>query len=595
MTPDYRALFDALPTAFLVMTPDLVIVEANAAYLLLLGRTREDLIGRPVFEAFPPAPDHLDEEGRNPLRVSFERARDTGRADPMPLFVYDVADPVTGELVRRSWSLISAPVLADDGTTVLVLQRVEDVTEYIREREQLPRADEDGWRRRAEAVQADLYLRLQELRAAQDAREVASRRLARLGEVALALTAAQTVEDLERIVIGRGLSVLGADGGAVISESESGGWRVTVSASLGEHVQLTYGDLPYDSPQPGVVPARTGRRLLMPTRAAGLAVSELMAQVHADTGRSAWAALPLTVQGETVGSLAVAWTEERVFHPDEVELLETFAAQCAQALQRIRATAAERRSALAARRMSEALQRSLLTQPSIAGPLEVAVRYQPAAQEAQVGGDWYDAFTTVAGATLLVVGDVSGHDRTAAAAMGQVRNLLRGTAYDSDDSPGVLLTRLDAALAGLQVDSLATAVIARVERSAAEGSRGVRQLRWSNAGHPPPMLRLPDGEVVVLGGEHDLMLGVDPGASRGERLVELPPGSTLLLYTDGLVERRAASLSEGIAGLAKTFGVEGWRDPEVLSDLLLATVGPEAEDDVALLALRTTDQRTAPS
>jgi PAS domain S-box-containing protein len=98
---DYEALFAAMPTAYLVITPELVIVEANAAYLSLTGHRREDLVGRPVFEVFPPAPDALDEHGRNPLEESFKRARDTGRPDVMPLTKYDVQDPVTGRMLER--------------------------------------------------------------------------------------------------------------------------------------------------------------------------------------------------------------------------------------------------------------------------------------------------------------------------------------------------------------------------------------------------------------------------------------------------------------------------------------------------------------
>lgn len=599
VTLDFEALFGALPTAYLVMSPDLVIAEANDAYLALVGRTREEILGRPVFEAFPPPADALDADGRNPVQLSFERARDTGTVDPMPLAKYDITDPATGTTVERWWSLISAPVLDADGATVLVLQRTEDVTDYVRERrEQAARHDADeAWRARAEAVEADLFARAQELAAAQDARDVASRRLASLGEVALQLTAAGTVEDLERIVVGRGLQVLGADAGAIVSSHDDGGWRSTLNPALGARAQVTYGALPYDSPLPGPHVARTGQRVLLPTVASGLAFDEAvgasessMADVYRDTGRLGWAFLPLLGREECLGALAVSWVEEHPLRPDEVELLDGFAAQCAQALQRIRATEAERRSATAARRMSEALQRSLLTQPPLPGPLEVAVRYQPAAQEAQVGGDWHDAFRTAAGSTLLVVGDVTGHDRAAAATMGQVRSLLRGAAYDSDDSPGVLLSRLDAALAGLQVGSLATAVLARVEDGSEApvpgGAAAPHRLRWSNAGHLPPLLRRPDGEVDVLDGEPDLLLGLDPWTPRGERVADLLVGSTVLLYTDGLVERRTASLDEGVAGLAKVFAVEGWRTPEVLCDLLLATVGPEAEDDVALLVLR---------
>ena len=149
---EYAAIFAALPTAYLVMSPDLTIVEANPAYLALLGRTRDDLIGRYVFDAFPPAPETLDDTGANPLQLSFERARDTGMPDLMPLFRYQVADQVTGRPVLRAWSLISAPVPGADGRTRLVLQRVEDVSEYLAERERLAesrnhRVDRRGRRR----------------------------------------------------------------------------------------------------------------------------------------------------------------------------------------------------------------------------------------------------------------------------------------------------------------------------------------------------------------------------------------------------------------------------------------------------------------
>jgi serine phosphatase RsbU (regulator of sigma subunit) len=236
--------------------------------------------------------------------------------------------------------------------------------------------------------------------------------------------------------------------------------------------------------------------------------------------------------------------------------------------------------------MSETLQRSLLTQPPTADSLQIAVRYQPASQGAHVGGDWYDAFGTVSGATTLVVGDVTGHDGTAAATMGQLRNLLRGMAYDSDDSPAVLLSRLDAAMEGLQVGTLATAVLGRVEQYGPTEQRAWR-LRWSNAGHPPPLLRRPDGTVELLSGRPELLLGLDPRAHRAERVVDLVAGSTLLFYSDGLVERRTADLDQGIGRLADALARRGDCDPEELCDLLLAEVGLDGnDDDIALLALR---------
>lgn len=144
---DFAAIFTALPTAYLVMSPDLVIVAANPAYLELLGRTSEDLLGRYVFDAFPPAPETLDADGVNPLQTSFERARDSGEPDHMPLFRYEVLDTATGRPVPRAWSLISAPVLDEQGRTQLVLQRVEDVSEYLAEPERLAEGrGESSWK-----------------------------------------------------------------------------------------------------------------------------------------------------------------------------------------------------------------------------------------------------------------------------------------------------------------------------------------------------------------------------------------------------------------------------------------------------------------
>jgi serine phosphatase RsbU (regulator of sigma subunit) len=236
--------------------------------------------------------------------------------------------------------------------------------------------------------------------------------------------------------------------------------------------------------------------------------------------------------------------------------------------------------------MAEALQRSLLTEPPQQEDLEIAVRYVPAAERAQVGGDWYDAFQVGDGSMLLVIGDVTGHDRHAAAAMAQVRNILRGVAHSQPESPARVLAALDRAMCDLAVGTLATAVLARVERCADEENRGRRLLRWSNAGHPAPLLIEQDGTVTPLERTPDRLLGVDPGSPRVEHACLLPHGSTLLLYTDGLIERRGASLDEGVAWLCRE--VPALRDLplEEVCDRLLRVLPDALDDDVALLALR---------
>ncbi len=582
---DYARLFSSIPTPYLVMTPDLVIVEANEAYLAVVGRRRDDIVGRPVFEAFPPLPDALDDTGVSRVQRSFERARDAGVPDTMPVQKYDIPD-ASGGYVERYWSLISVPVLDDAGRTVLVVQRTEDVTEYVRERERRRDATQHSaeLRRRTEEAEADLYARSQELDVALQARDAAGRRLSALAEVALQLGHTESVEELTAVVVERGVAALGADGGAVAVRTGDE-LSLVITGDLGERTQAVYGRLPVDGPLPGSMSARGGQEFWLPDRAACLAHHESMRHVLDDTGCEAWVCLPLEGDGRLLGSLSVGWRDAHAFGTAEREVLRAMAAQCAQNLARLQAREVERRSTAAVMRMSETLQRSLLTEPPQPDHLQIAVRYRPAAREAQVGGDWYDAFITPDGATNLVIGDVAGHDRIAAAAMGQVRNLLRGIAYTVEQPPDRVLASLDRAIRDLAVGALATAVLARVEQDPDMVASGDRRLRWANAGHPPPLLLAPDGTVEVLHTEADLLLGIDPDSPRHHHVRVLRPGATVLLYSDGLIERREQSIDEGLRRLVATAERLGGHDLERLCDGLLAQAGGR-QDDVAILALR---------
>lgn len=584
---DHAALFAALPTPYLVMDPQLVIVDANDAYLAVVGRTREELVGRPVFDAFPALPDALDETGVSRVQRSFEKARDTGRPDTMPLQKYDIPDPATGGYVERFWSLISVPVLDGQGRTTMLLQRAEDVTEFVRARQAAASgessADAVDRQRRLADLEADLYARVRELEQAQAAEARASRQLAALADVALLLARTQSADELCEVIVGRGLQALGATGGAVALLGDGPQLRVALSPTAGSRTRALYGELSVDGPLPGSVAARTGRRLLFPDAAAVLA-EEGGAELLERTGCCAWVALPLRSGGDLLGSLSLGWTSPQQFSGAQLEVLEALAAQCADGLSRIRARDAEQAAAAAVQRMSETLQRSLLTEPPQPDDLQIAVRYRPAAEEAQVGGDWYDAFVTSAGATTLVIGDVAGHDRDAAATMGQLRNLLRGIAYTISEPPAAVLSAVDRALRDLAVNSLATAVVASVHDAEAPDAPE-RRLVWSSAGHPPPVLLLPDGRAELLTSEPDLLLGLDADAERHDHAVDLPPGATVLLFTDGLVERRGASLDDGLAWLQRAVAAAAGQDLEALCDGLLAQVG-EREDDIALLALR---------
>ena len=501
---DHVALFHRLPTSYLVMhaDDDLTIADANETYLASVGRTLEDIVGRPVFEAFPATPETLDEAGVPHIHTSMRRAVDTGRPDTMPVQKYDVPDAVHGGFMERHWSLIHVPVLDDDGRTRWLLQRAEDVTAYVQEREARSVEREKGrfWRRKVEEVEADLFARAQELRVALAAKDVASRRLAGLADAAMSLVAAETVGDLTDIVISTGLARARGR-----RRRRRGAGRGPAGAGAHHH-RLARRRRPARL-RPAAARGPAARLRGRPDGRGGAAARPRrrarLLREHAptstrSTGKQAWVSVPLRAGTRLLGSLTASWAEERTFAPADVDLLAAFAAQCAQALDRLQVREAEQRAAARARRLSETLQRSLLTEPPEPDHLQIAVRYVPAAAEAQVGGDWYDAFLLQDGTTTLVVGDVTGHDRNAAAAMGQIRNVLRGVAQIVQEPPDAVLSALDRALHNLAVDALATAVLVQVRQDEEQREQGLRELTWSNAGHPPPLLLRPDGTAELL-------------------------------------------------------------------------------------------------
>jgi serine phosphatase RsbU (regulator of sigma subunit) len=264
--------------------------------------------------------------------------------------------------------------------------------------------------------------------------------------------------------------------------------------------------------------------------------------------------------------------------PPTAELLLAVARQAGLALDRARLY---EQSASVAR----VLQRSMLTDPAQPDHLELITRYLPAATDTEVGGDWYDAFPGPDGATWLVVGDVAGHDIAAAAVMGQIRNLLRGIAHAQQHSPARVLTALDHAMAGLGVPSLATVVALRIEPTRGDAT-GVRHVRWSNAGHPPPVHLPLGGTPRPLDTLPEVLLGAVPDSARTDHELDLGPGDTLLLYTDGLTERRTADLDAGTRWLLDVLAAHAGDTLTDLCDHLVHAVADHVEDDVALLALR---------
>lgn len=255
-----------------------------------------------------------------------------------------------------------------------------------------------------------------------------------------------------------------------------------------------------------------------------------------------------------------------------------------QEMRRLTTQAATTRAAV---QVAEVLQRNLLGPPPHVPHLETAVRYLPATRHAEVGGDWYDAFRVPDGSTMLVIGDVAGHDAPAAAVMAQARGMLRAVAQSVEPSPAAVLIALDRVFTNLDMHTLVTVAVAAVDlRPLAAGDAGPVRVQWSNAGHPPPVLICADGRVELLERTPNRLLGVSADAERADHEFRLNPGDTLFLYTDGLVERRTVPLDDGTAWLVRELGRIGREPLDRLCDDLVAAMGTDLDDDVALLAVR---------
>ena len=289
------------------------------------------------------------------------------------------------------------------------------------------------------------------------------------------------------------------------------------------------------------------------------------------------ACFPLLAGGRGLGVAVFAWRTRRVLAPDELIFFETLASQCAQALDRARRYESERT-------IAETLQRSVLPDrlPEVDG-LELAARYLPGTAGVEVGGDWFDVIPLDRGRVGLVVGDVVGKGVKAAATMGQLRNGLRAYALEQL-RPAAAVTRLNRLL-----ESFAEAPFATLAYLTVDPRRGL--CRYTVAGHPPPLLARAGGSVDFLEGGRSLPLGVGPELGYEQELVELQPGDLVVLYTDGLVERRDSTLSEGLERLRRCVE-RAPREPESLVEAVLAECIGDVElpDDVAILVLRLADR-----
>ncbi|MDT0452701.1 SpoIIE family protein phosphatase [Streptomyces hesseae] len=294
-----------------------------------------------------------------------------------------------------------------------------------------------------------------------------------------------------------------------------------------------------------------------------------------DIGISSAAYLPLIAQARPIGALGLLYREARGFTQQERNLYIALSSSLAQAIARAMLFDQEHD-------LAEGLQQSMLPRriPDVPGA-QIAVRYRSARMGRDIGGDWYDAIPLPGGRVGAVIGDVQGHDTHAAAVMGQLRIVLRAYATEGH-SPATVMARASSFLHELDTDRFATCTYAE-----ADLATGLVQL--VRAGHVDPMLRHADGTCRRLPVSGGLPLGLSAEFGRLDypvTTVELDPGETLLMFTDGLVEQPGSDLDEGMRRLGALVR-EGPYDLHKLADLLCGVVGERmGEDDLAVLLLR---------
>ena len=531
----FRTAFANAPSGMALVSLDGRLLQVNLALAQMLGRSQADLAGSRWDTLVHPEERAEDRRARVELaegkRAVYRAERRCLHADGHSLVVALSVSPTAG-----------------DGDEGQLIAQLEDVTE--RHRAELERAE----RLREQAARAEAEAVAQMVRSVQSVSDTA------LAHLALDDLLPQLLERIEEL--------LGADGGAVLLR-DGDGERLVERASR---------PMGAEGPGTGSFGARALAQRVAKERRPVLVVDvedepSLLDPELSASGVRSLMGVPLIAEGEVSGVVCVGAATPGRFDDNDAALLVLVADRAALAIGN--AALYEREH-----RIVETLQRSLLParMPDLPG-MSIAARYRPGG--ADVGGDWYDAIELDGGGVGLAMGDVVGHGIDAAATMGELRNALRAYALDGL-APGAVLARLAHLVEQLQDDRMTTLLYVIIDADWTE-------VCYASAGHPPPLVLRADGGADFLWEGRSTPLGVYSGGGYEEGCATLEGGSTLLLYTDGLVEVPGEDLLGGLERLREA-AVAGPADPNALCDHVIdAMLGERgASDDVALLVLRTT-------
>ncbi len=554
--------------------PDDPLVWVNPSFSRITGYSSEEVVGRNCRFLQGPATD--------PATVAEIRA------------ALDARQAITTVLLNHRkdgtafWNQLSiSPVFDGGGELVSFVGVQTDVTERVRvehEREaafaaeQTARQEAELARAAAERAQADAE------RARADAERVQGH-LALMAEATSTLIATLDLTDLlDRLA--RLCVPLLADWVFVTLVDDSGTVRETASRhrdGFADELRLLttqhVGHLPEVSPTRRSIAASRPVLVHHAGGLDGLFSSAATREAAERLGVGSLLAVPMVARRRTRGAILLGRRDtERPFDQEDVDLAEDLARRAALAMDNVRLYQQEHT-------VADTLQRSLLPELPVIPGVESAAHYVSASTAADVGGDFYDLLHLPDGSIGVVIGDVVGHDVAAAAAMGHLRGLIRACAWEAPDpDPAAVLARVDRLVQGLEVASMATMVYARAVPPAEGGAPW--RVHLASAGHPPPLLRTPDGEVQLLDGVTGLLIGVDGSLPRRSTVIDLPREATLLAYTDGLIERPGTDLDEGIAELVERLvAAPAGAGPRQLCDAAVAG-SLDGRDDVALIAVR---------
>jgi PAS domain S-box-containing protein len=529
-----RAIVDSAPDPFIGIAEDGTILSWNPAAARIFGWSAEEALGESVRELIVAPEDRDSHEQRR--REGFARA--------------DGDSPTRREvnLMRRGGECFLAEVTyarVRAGERPMLACFIQDLShreQREQEREQLYR--EQAAREEAEQMAAIVH------------------GLQVLLDVALAHN---RLDDMLEALLPRVCEVVNAEGAAVLLAEEDGSLTLHASmfAPVGEErLRIAPGE--------GIAGrvARDKQPLLVQDPDPSEVADPALHGLHSILG------VPLLAGGEVAGVLQVGVPAPRRFSEDDLLLLGLAADRVALAIDHLRIYEREHR-------IAETLQRSLLPErlPRLPG-LDVAARYLPAASESEVGGDWYDVIAMEGGRVGLVMGDVAGKGLSAASMVGRLRSAMRAYALEGHE-PAEVVDRLNQ-LVWSEVDHGQMTTLVYVVLDPWEG-----RVTWVNAGHLPVLAVTSDGMAHFLDGPSSVPLGVMSYPAYKAVEMDMPLGGTVLLYTDGLVERPGEILDDGLERLAAAARGERGGPEQLCDNVLEALVPPGgASDDVALLALR---------